>query len=88
MNRRTLLQLLSALAVFPVFSAKALAGSSNQRVILMELSGANDGLNTVVPYKDDRYHELRPTIGLKKNQIISLDDEFGFNDSLKELMPV
>ncbi len=88
MNRRTLLQLLSGLAVLPVVPEITLASTANKRVILLELSGANDGLNTIAPYKDERYHALRPTIGLNKNQVISLDNEFGFNDALKELMPV
>lgn len=88
MNRRTILKLLYGLTALPLLPGTSLATTSNRRIILLELSGANDGLNTVVPYKDDRYHELRPTIGLKKNQIISVSDEFGFNEALKTLMPV
>ena len=66
----------------------SLLDTSHKRVILLELSGANDGLNTIVPFKDDRYHELRPSIGLKSADIISLDDYFGFNNALSELMPL
>jgi len=88
MNRRTLLKLLSGMAVLPLASARTLANTSQKRVILLELSGANDGLNTVVPFKDDRYHEVRPTIALKSKDIISLDDHFGFNNALTELMPL
>lgn len=88
MNRRTLLKLLSGMAVLPLAPATTLANTSQKRVILLELSGANDGLNTVVPFKDDRYHELRPTIALQSKDIISLDDHFGFNNALTELMPL
>lgn len=98
MNRRSLLQILSGqilsgqflsgLTVLPLLPGTSLASGSGPRVILIELSGANDGLNTVAPYKDDRYHKLRPTIGLKQNNVISIDDHFGFNNALKEIMPV
>lgn len=88
MNRRTILQLLCGLTTLPLIPGASFAKTSRRRIILLELAGANDGLNTVVPYKDDRYHELRPIIGLKKNQIISVSDDLGFNKALKELMPV
>ncbi len=88
MNRRTLLKLLGGLSTLPLLPEVTLASTADKRVILLELAGANDGLNTIAPYKDDRYHELRPTIGLKKNAVIELDDIFGFNSALEELMPV
>ena len=93
MNRRSIIKLLSGLTVLPVVPHLSLANSSpndisNKKVILLELSGANDGLNTIVPFKDDRYHELRPSIGLKSRDVISLDDYFGFNSALEELMPL
>jgi uncharacterized protein (DUF1501 family) len=62
MNRRTLLNaLVAALAIplAPIRLAHA-AQRSGRRLILVELSGANDGLNTVVPIKDERYREIRP----------------------------
>lgn len=34
-------------------------------LVIIQLSGGNDGLNTVVPYRDDAYYRLRPTIGIK-----------------------
>lgn len=88
MNRRSLIQLLSGLAVLPIVPGTSLANTSQKRVILLELAGANDGLNTIVPFKDDRYHELRPTIGLTKNDVISADGDFGFNNALKDFMPL
>lgn len=88
MNRRTLLKLLGGLSTLPLLPEVTLASTADKRVILLELAGANDGLNTIAPYKDDRYHEMRPTIGLKKNAVIELDDIFGFNSALEELMPV
>ena len=51
----------------------------NRILVVLELSGGNDGLNTVVPYGDDAYYRHRPKIGLKPNQILKIDDHFGFN---------
>ena len=59
-----------------------------QRLILLELSGANDGLNTLVPYSNDHYYNLRPKLGLPTSSIIRLDDEFGLHKSLQPLMQI
>ncbi len=55
---------------------------NNNILILIHLSGGNDGLNTVVPYHNDLYHRLRPALALKKNEIIKLNDELFLNKSL------
>ena len=68
MNRRTLLNALIAgltIPLAPIRLAHA-AQRSGRRLILVELSGANDGLNTVVPINDERYRKIRPNIGLKR----------------------
>jgi len=88
MNRRQLIQLLSGTTLLPFMPQISLANTQNRRVILVELSGANDGLNTVVPHKDDRYHELRPTIGLKASATIELEQEFGLNNAMQKIMPL
>ncbi len=90
MNRRKLLQLMSGAALIPVlpYSLSRASAFNGRRVILLELSGANDGLNTLVPYSDQRYYELRPTIGLTTNKLISLDQEFALHNSLQKLMPL
>lgn len=90
MNRRKLIQLMGTAALLPVlpFSLSHGRSFSGRRVILLELSGANDGLNTVVPYQDDRYYELRPKIGLSADKVITLDNEFALHKSLKPIMPL
>ncbi len=88
MNRRSLIKILSGLSVLPLLPQVSLANTTNKRVILLELSGANDGLNTIVPFKDNRYHELRPNIGLNSKDTIALDDYFAFNQALKNTMPL
>ncbi|MET0262355.1 MAG: DUF1501 domain-containing protein [Rariglobus sp.] len=51
----------------------------------MQLAGGNDGLNTVIPYEDSEYYRLRPTIGIKKQDAIALNDTLGLHPSLAAL---
>jgi uncharacterized protein (DUF1501 family) len=62
--------------------AAAAAVANNKILVILELSGGNDGLNTVVPYGDDAYYRNRPTIGLPKDQLRILDDHFGLNGGM------
>ncbi|MDF3058123.1 MAG: twin-arginine translocation pathway signal protein [Rariglobus sp.] len=54
-------------------------------LVLVQLAGGNDGLNTVIPYEDPEYYRLRPTIGIKKEEAIRLDDTLGLHPSLAAL---
>ena len=56
--------------------------SGNTVLVVIQLSGGNDGLNTVVPYADKQYYTLRPTIGVTEDKVIKLDDHMGLNPSL------
>ena len=51
-------------------------------LVVVELSGGNDGLNTIVPHGDDHYYRLRPTIGIRRDSLLPLDDYYGFNPGL------
>jgi uncharacterized protein (DUF1501 family) len=87
MDRRIVLKtLLSGLVLplAPLNISKAYA-MTGRRLILLELSGANDGLNTVVPIGDHRYHELRPTIGLKKSEVFDIGDELTLHSAMKSM---
>ena len=55
------------------------ADSNGKILVVLELSGGNDGLNTLVPYGDDAYYTRRPKIGLAKKSLRAIDDHFGFN---------
>ena len=57
-------------------------GNSDRILIVLELSGGNDGLNTVVPYANDEYYRARPTIAVSKSAVLRLSDEFGFHSNL------
>ena len=52
-------------------------------LVLIELVGGNDGLNTVVPVSDPKYHSLRPEIGLKRHEVLRLDDETGLHPAMR-----
>ncbi len=57
-------------------------------LILVELKGGNDGLNTVIPFADPTYYQLRKNIGIKREQAIQLDERTALHPSLQPLMPL
>lgn len=60
------------------------APSSNGKIlVVLQLSGGNDGLNTVVPTRNDIYYRERPRLALKRDEVLSLTDETGLHPSLK-----
>ncbi len=89
-NRRSLLKsgiaATAALAAAPVFDRRVWAAPQRDEgdriLVVVELSGGNDGLNTVVPYGDDAYYRQRPTIGIKADELLKLDGDFGFNPGM------
>src|SRR5262250_295004 len=66
-------------------TAQALAtqGSGSPRIlVVLELSGGNDGLNTLVPYGDDAYYRQRPKIGVRASALRKIDGHFGFSPGM------
>ena len=51
-------------------------------LVVLQLSGGNDYLNTVIPYADPLYRDNRPTVGIPEDEIIRLDDQTGFHPSM------
>ncbi|HTS50352.1 MAG TPA: DUF1501 domain-containing protein [Bryobacteraceae bacterium] len=64
-------------------AALAQERSSNGKIlVVLELSGGNDGLNTLVPYADDAYYKRRPNLGIPRKQLRVIDDHFGFGHGM------
>ena len=68
-------------------TAQALQGTSMEThperiLVVLELSGGNDGLNTVVPYADAAYYRARPKIGISEREVLKVNDRFGFHPSM------
>jgi uncharacterized protein (DUF1501 family) len=52
-------------------------------LVVIQMGGGNDGLNTIVPWSDDAYHRVRPAIHVTEAQVLKLNDRIGFNPALK-----
>jgi len=62
-----------------VHAAREEENPNNNILVVVELSGGNDGLNTLVPYGDDAYYRARPNLGIPADKLLKVDDHFGFN---------
>ena len=58
------------------------SAKSDRSLVVVQLSGGNDALNTVVPYGDGLYYDWRPDVRIEPDQVLHLDDQFGFNPSM------
>ena len=94
MNRRNFLRLLATSPaglslINTSLTNNALAQASlnpGHKLVLVELAGANDGLNTLVPMANDFYHKYRPTLSLARHDVTRLDDDFSLHQALNPLM--
>ncbi len=59
-------------------------GRDRSILVIVQLAGGNDGLNTVVPFSDDRYHRLRPTLALREG-LHRLNDDLGLHPACGDL---
>ncbi|HQV79314.1 MAG TPA: DUF1501 domain-containing protein [Chitinophagales bacterium] len=89
MKRRSFIQttgLAAATLMLPKFiKAYTASGTinSNKILVVIQLSGGNDGLNTIVPYENDLYYNARPTIAIKKNETLKLNSELGLHPAMQ-----
>ncbi len=67
------------------FEKPAMVPQGNKVLVVLQLSGGNDGLNTVIPYRNDLYYSGRPKLGIEKDKVLSLTDEAGLHPALTGL---
>src|SRR6516225_11404049 len=64
-------------------ATQIVTGKDSTILVVLQMAGGNDGINTVVPYSNDFYHKARPRIGLKGDDIIKLNDDIGLHGAMK-----
>lgn len=87
MRRRTFLAAClgtAATAICPTFAAP---GTRQRTLVLLELTGGNDTLNTFVPYADPAYRAARPRIAIPRDKVIVIDEQLGLHPDLAPLLP-
>lgn len=99
MNRRNFIKLLSVVPLIgsstatladnlnnkSLFTPEYLSQLNYKYLILVELKGGNDGLNTLVPYGEELYYKSRPKIALQEKQVLKINDTIGMHESLAQL---
>ncbi|MEN0048825.1 MAG: twin-arginine translocation pathway signal, partial [Bacteroidota bacterium] len=68
------------------YSSNRIYNSRSEKIlVVIQLSGGNDGLNTIIPYRNDVYYRKRPTLAIGKENVLKVGEELGFNPSLAAL---
>src|ERR1700736_5037329 len=66
-------------------SIQTMTGKDHPILVVLQLAGGNDGLNTIIPFEDDLYYKVRPKIRIAKEQVLRLNNLIGFNPSMAPL---
>ena len=91
---KTSVAMVPAVAVMPAVFRRAVAASllespsaagGERTLIVVQMAGGNDPLNTLVPYADGRYYDLRPNLAIPEGDVLPLNNEVGFHPSLAKL---
>lgn len=64
------------------FEGNAMVPPGNKVLVILQLSGGNDGLNTVIPVRNDLYYKARPRLGIQRNNALMIGDEAGLHPAL------
>ena len=67
------------------FGHQVLNTNTGKTLVIIQWSGGNDGLNTVVPFHNDLYYKNRPNLAIKKEEVLKLNKELGLNPVMKGL---
>src|SRR6516165_7722672 len=73
---------------FVARTAQAAVPGKDKILVVLEMNGGNDGLNTVIPYADDLYHKARPTLRQTKDVVFRLDDHVGLHSGMQGFRPL
>jgi uncharacterized protein (DUF1501 family) len=96
MKRRTFLEytsLASTSLFVPSFLAspfgkKTERSRSGRNLVIIQLNGGNDGLNTVIPYRNDVYYRERPRLAIPRQEALTITDELAFHPAMDALRPI
>src|SRR6185503_15516998 len=58
------------------------SGHDSNILVILQMAGGNDGLNTLVPYSNDHYRRARPRLGLSAREVLKINEDFGFHPNL------
>ena len=84
LKRSSLIALAPSIPAFLANSVQSAQKRQSDRVlVVVQLDGGNDGLNTVIPYADENYAKNRPNISIPKQEVIRLDDQMGLHPSMR-----
>lgn len=81
-------------AAIPSFLTRAVmaqattAQAQGKKLVVIFQRGAADGLNIVIPHRENAYYQMRPTIAIQQNQVIDLDGFFGLHPAMQPLKPL
>ncbi len=84
----------SEVSAAPLYVPNLVTGSNipanpeDRTLVVLQLAGGNDGLNTVIPYKDPTYAQLRPTIGQKASEVLPITDTLALHPGLRSLVDI
>src|SRR5437667_6136624 len=91
LSRRDFLKsssLISLAPTVPGFLARTAQAAQTERdgqvLVVLELNGGNDGINTVVPFADEGYAKHRKTLRLPKDRLVKINDQVGLHPSLRD----